>query len=91
MANKSAYPPDGAEPAIYTTSAQLDTVPYKSYWEAVYFLLGIWALFRTLVVISLYAQDSKWKTTQGDTRNLNLAEAPKKQRVEQQALIDSMI
>lgn len=92
MANKSFYPLDNnATVPPQTTTADLDAVPYKSYWEAAFFLLGIWALFRILVVVSLYSQDSKWKTTQGDTRNMNLTEAPQKKRVEQNALIDSMI
>jgi len=45
---------------------------YSSYWEAVYYLLGIFLLFRVMVVISLAIQDAKFKDATGDTRNQNL-------------------
>jgi hypothetical protein len=51
---------------IPNNTVALEAVVYKSYYDAVYYLIGIWALFRILVVVSLYTQDAKWKQAEGD-------------------------
>ena len=51
----------GVTVPIPATTEALDAVEYKSYWSAAYYLMGIWALFRIMVVVSLYVQDAKWK------------------------------